>query len=239
MIPKIPVLAYVNTAAVLPGAVRILAALFGVLPVALARVRRLIVLAIARVGGALAPIFKGIAGARTGIGRTHTRISCCIVGITFAAVRRRIRGIRASLAFLLVGVFLARALIGAFTRVRRRISDVPAGIHFCTITVRFVPIPPGTGFCVPTADFFADISSATVLALHGFSFRGSGAAFGLIGVFLTRALIGTFTRVRRRIAGITGTPILRCVFRAGTIRTRGGALVLRHRDGITRGITLI
>jgi len=170
--PKIPVLAYVFTAAVLPDAVRSLAALFGVLPVALARVRRLIVLAIARVGGALAPVFKGIAGARAGIGRTHTRIGfgiagasagigrafarigSGIVGITFAPVCRRIRGIRASLAFLLVGVFLARALIGTFTRVRCRVGGVRAVL-----------------------------------------------AFLLIGVFLTRALVGTFARVCRRIAG--------------------------------------
>lgn len=84
---------------------------------------------------------------------------------------------------------------------RRRISDVPAGIHFSKITVRFVPIPPGTGFCVPTADFFADISSATALALHGFSFRGSGAALGLIGVFCAGTFVFALARVRRRIAG--------------------------------------
>ena len=258
LIPKIPVLAYVNTAAVLPGAVRSLAALFGVLPVALARVRRLIVLAIARVGGALAPVIKGIAGARTGIGRAHTRIgfgiagacarigrtfariSCCIVGITFAAVRRRIRGIRASLAFLLVGVFLARALIGTFTRVRRRIAGAGAGIGRT-----FTRIGGGiTGTRTAVGRAFARISRC----IAGITFapvrrriRGVRAilAFLLVGVFLARALIGTFTRVRRRIAGITGTPIIRRVFRAGTIRTRGGTLVLRHRDGITRGITLI
>ena len=43
-------------------------------------------------------------------------------------MRRRIRGVRAILAFLLVGVFLARALIGTFTRVRRRIAGARTAV---------------------------------------------------------------------------------------------------------------
>ena len=233
LVPKIPVLAYVNTAAVLPGAVGSLAALFGVLPVALARVRRLIVLAIARVGGALAPVFKSIAGACARIGRAHTRISRCIAGITFAAVRCRIRGIRASLAFLLVGVFLTRALIGTFTRVRCRVGGVRAVLAFLLIGVFFARALIGTftrvrrriagagagigrthtrigfgiaGACARIGRTFARISCCIVgitFAAVRRRIRGVRAvlAFLLVGVFIARALIGTFTRVRRRIAG--------------------------------------
>ena len=57
-----------------------------------------------------------------------TWIGFGVAGITFTRVRRRVGGVRTVLAFLLIGVFLTRALVGTFARVCRRIAGARAGI---------------------------------------------------------------------------------------------------------------
>lgn len=81
------------------------------------------------IGRAHTRIRFGIAGASARIGRTFARIGCSVAGIAFTPVRGCVRRVSAILAFLLIGVFLTRALIGTFTRVRRRVRWASAAVR--------------------------------------------------------------------------------------------------------------
>ena len=220
---------------------------FGVAGITFARVRGCIAGARTGIGRAHTRISFGIAGASARIGRTFARIGCSVAGIAFTPVRGCVRRVSAILAFLLIGVFLTRALVGTFARVcggvfrvgasSIRLAALRSGVpHFRTDCAAFFLVGifrartiVGAFTPVHRCVFRVGASSIRLAALRSGvpHFRTDCAAFLLVWIFRAGAYMGTFAPVRGG------------VFRAGAIRTGGRALIMRDRDGITSRITLV
>ena len=144
-------------------------------------------------------------------------------------MRRRIRGIRASLAFLLVGVFLARALIGTFTRVRRRVGGVRAVLAFLLIGVFLTRALIGT--FAPVRRRVRRASAAVRRAL----------ARVVPGIFRTRAILARRSRgnpctlVLRHGKGRTGRIAFVQAAAVTAFAAEYAFFIRRHLDAVALG----